>query len=161
VLLLADTTSDVLLSAETGVSIRDQDDNHTATQFLLGFRPELVWRPEKGSIGAGGYAEAWTNFDDFVAGAGASMPTPSFVHPSAGAYVRSARGTGTQPGVTVGVLFGGWTLGHTGPSSVDVTGSLGLRVDGRFGLGSAHERALFFALQFDLRYLLVPFVFFM
>jgi len=122
---------------------------------LLGVRPELLWQPSKSDVGLGGYLEAWSNFDDLVIGAGASVPLPVGILPSAGAYVRDARLWGVEPGVTVGALFGGWSYGHTGPTSFDLTGSLGVRVDGRLGLGDGQERAVFIALQLDVRYLLI------
>jgi len=131
------------------------DDRGWSGGAQLGLRPELILGRKDGhSLGGGPYLEANAHLASRgvagLFGAGASLLVPlgdsNALVPSVGAYGTYSEALRFQPGVGAGLFFGARLFNHR----TFFDGAWGVRLDVRYGLGSAHEAMASVGMQFDL-----------
>ncbi len=134
------------------------DDRGWSGGAHLALRPELcLGRRDGGDLGAGPYLEGGGHFSNrevgTLFGAGALLLVPlgraNALVPSLGGYATFGRELGLQPGITGGLFLGARQFNPT--SRFD--GAWGLRLDLRWGLGTAHEVVAALGFQVDLSWL--------
>lgn len=159
----ADDPADLPWLTQFNVSLVAQgmgahDDRGWSGGAHLTLRPELcLGRRSGGDLGAGPYLEGGGQFSNRevggLFGAGALLLVPlgraNALVPSLGGYATFRRELGLQPGVTGGLFLGARQFNPT--SRFD--GAWGLRLDVRFGLGTAHEVVAALGFQVDLSWL--------
>lgn len=121
----------------------------------VGLRPELIFgRSTRESLGFGPFLEATAHLAsrgvEGLFGGGLSLQVPlgraNAVVPSVGGYATWCEELGVQPGVSAGVFLGARQFN----AATRWDGSWGLRLDARYGLGSAREIFLSLGVQVDL-----------
>jgi len=134
------------------------DDRGWSGGAHLGLRPELHFgRRDGNSFGAGPYVEGGLHLATRGVGAtfggGALLLVPlgrsNALVPSLGGYASWQSELGLQPGVTAGLFLGARQFNPT----TRFDGAWGLRLDFRYGLGSAHEVMASLGIQVDLSWL--------
>jgi hypothetical protein len=127
--------------------------SHDAAGFAYGFRPEVLWQlarpPYEGDAGhgisVGPFAEILRQgVGDTVVGGGMEAYWRGFIGLGVGSYARDPGYGGWQPGLT-GTLFLGTHLARR----ETLVAPVGVRFDGRVGLGDRHERAIVISFEFD------------
>jgi hypothetical protein len=125
----------------------------SAAGLTVGFRPELAFsNSAERQPRLGGYLEALVARADFVGGGGVSFTPWRWATLSAGPYLRNTSTWGWEPGLASGLF-----LGCRGTDLLEFP--VGVRVDGRLGLGDAKEKALTVSLQVDLLPVVAAFIY--
>ncbi|HEY3448751.1 MAG TPA: hypothetical protein VGK67_20500 [Myxococcales bacterium] len=121
----------------------------------VALRPELILgRKDGSSFGGGPYLEAGAHLASRgvagLFGLGASLLVPlgnaNALVPSVGGYGTYSQELGFQPGLSAGLFLGARLFNDR----TYFDGAWGLRLDVRYGLGSAHEAMATLGLQVDL-----------